>query len=56
MLGVCQKKGLTDAEKPRWWRESKVSMVATFCRESFDVDPMPDVPDDIHSLVGNGTR
>ncbi len=36
-----------DAEKPRWWRESKVSMVATFCLESHDVDPMPDVPENL---------
>lgn len=34
-------------EKPRWWRESKVSMVATFCGESHEVDPMPDVPENL---------
>lgn len=31
-------------EKPRWWRESKVSMVVTFCSQPHAVDPMPEVP------------
>lgn len=34
-------------EKPRWWRESKVSLLATFYRRSHDVDPMPEVPENL---------
>ena len=34
-------------ERHRWWRETKVSMVATFRRQSHDVDPMPDVPENL---------
>ena len=34
-------------EKRRWWRETKVSMVATFCRQSHGADPMPDVPENL---------
>jgi hypothetical protein len=32
-------------EKPRWWRESKVSLVATFFRKFHAVDPLPNVPE-----------
>lgn len=35
------------AEKPRWWRESKVSMLATFSRQKHAVDPMPEVPENL---------
>lgn len=31
-------------ERPRWWRESKVSMLATFFRQSHASDPLPEVP------------
>jgi len=34
-------------EKPRWWRESKVSMVATFLRQSHASDPLPEVPENL---------
>jgi len=34
-------------EKPRWWRESKVSLVATFCRQLHEVDPLPNVPENL---------
>jgi len=34
-------------EKPQWWRESKVSMVVTFCSQPHAVDPMPEVPENL---------
>jgi hypothetical protein len=34
-------------QKPRWWRESKVSLVATFCSQPQVADPMPDVPENL---------
>lgn len=34
-------------EKPRWWRESKVGLVATFCRQLHAVDPLPNVPENL---------
>jgi hypothetical protein len=34
-------------EKPQWWRESKVSLVATFCSQPHAVDPMPEVPENL---------
>ena len=34
-------------EKPRWWRESKVSLVVTFCSQPHAVDPMPEVPENL---------
>jgi len=34
-------------EKPRWWRESKVSIVVTFCSQPHAADPMPDVPENL---------
>lgn len=34
-------------EKPQWWRESKVSMVVTFCSLPHAVDPMPEVPENL---------
>jgi hypothetical protein len=34
-------------EKPRWWRESKVSMVVTFCSQPHAADPMPEVPENL---------
>ena len=34
-------------EKPRWWRESKVSLVATFCSQPKMFDPLPEVPENL---------
>jgi hypothetical protein len=34
-------------EKPRWWRESKVGLVVTFCSQPDAVDPMPEVPENL---------
>ena len=34
-------------EKPRWWRESKVSIVVTFCSQPHAADPMPNVPENL---------
>jgi len=34
-------------KKPQWWRESKVSMVVTFCSQPHAVDPMPEVPENL---------
>jgi hypothetical protein len=34
-------------EKPQWWRESKVSLVVTFCSQPHTVDPMPEVPENL---------
>jgi hypothetical protein len=34
-------------EKPQWWRESKASLVATFCSQPHAVDPMPEVPENL---------
>ena len=28
-------------KKPQWWRESKVSLLSTFCSEPQEVDPLP---------------
>ncbi len=34
-------------EKPRWWRESKVGLVATFCSQPQAADPLPEVPENL---------
>ncbi len=34
-------------KKPQWWRESKVSILATFCSQPHAEDPMPEVPENL---------
>lgn len=31
-------------KKPQWWRESKVSLLSTFCSQPQEADPLPSVP------------